>query len=84
MPTQANALVIACGALAREIVALRSANRWTHLDVQCLPAALHNTPQRITGAVRDAIRAHRDRYASILVAYGDCGTGGELDAMLGE
>ena len=84
MPTQANALVIACGALAREIVALRTANGWTHLDVQCLPAALHNAPQRITGAVRNAIRACRDRYASIFVAYGDCGTGGALDAMLAE
>jgi uncharacterized protein DUF1638 len=76
------ALVIACGALAREIVALREANGWTHLDVQCLPAELHNTPRRITAAVRDKIVANRDRYASIFVAYGDCGTGGELDAML--
>ena len=82
MSIQAKALVIACGALAREIVALRDANDWSHLDVQCLPAELHNTPQRITGAVRAKIVANRDRYASIFVAYGDCGTGGALDAML--
>ena len=84
MGSHATTLVIACGALAREIVALRDANGWSHLDVQCLPPELHNTPQRITGAVREKIRANRDRYASILVAYGDCGTGGALDAMLAE
>ena len=76
--------MIACGALAREIVALRRANSWSHLDVQCLPADLHNQPRRIPGAVREKIRANRDRYASIFVAYGDCGTGGELDAVLAE
>ena len=75
-------LVIACGALAREIAALRRANDWPHLDVRCLPAELHNRPERIPGAVRDAIRASRGRYASIFVAYGDCGTGGALDAVL--
>jgi len=84
MGTPATALVIACGALAREIAALRDANGWSHLDVQCLPAALHNTPRRIPAAVRDKIRTNRGRYASIFVAYGDCGTGGELDAVLAE
>ena len=84
MRRQATALVVACGALAREIVALRAANGWSHLDVRCLPADLHNTPRRITGAVRDTIRANRGRYATIFVAYGDCGTGGELDAMLAQ
>jgi hypothetical protein len=77
-------LVIACGALAREIAALRRANDWPHLAVLCLPADLHNHPRRIPGAVRDAIRAHRSRNAAIFVAYGDCGTGGELDAVLRE
>jgi hypothetical protein len=77
-------LVIACGALAREIAALRRANDWPHFDVQCLPADLHNHPRRIPGAVRGKIRANRDRYASILVAYGDCGTGGGLDAVLAD
>src|SRR5215471_18537911 len=77
-------LVIACGALAHEIVALRRINGWRTLDVQCLPASLHNTPQAITAAVRKKIRANRNRYASIFVAYGDCGTGGALDAMLAE
>jgi hypothetical protein len=75
-------LIIACGALAREIAALRRANDWPHLDVRCLPAELHNRPERIPGAVRDAIQANRDGYATIFVAYGDCGTGGALDAVL--
>src|SRR5580658_9498656 len=76
------ALVIACGALAREITALRHVNGWTDLDVCYLPPQLHNRPERIAAAVQQQIRMHRDRYARIFVAYGDCGTGGGLDAML--
>ena len=75
-------LVVACGALAREIVALRTLNRWTGLDVQCLPPELHNRPERIPGAVRSAIEAARGRYDRLFVAYADCGTGGRLDAVL--
>jgi hypothetical protein len=77
-------LVIGCGALAREIVALRRANGWTALDVRCLPAELHNRPERIAPAVQAEIRANRGRYRTIFVAYGDCGTGGRLDAVLNE
>jgi len=77
-------LLIACGALAREIAALRRANGWSALDVHCLPAQLHNRPERIAPAVRAAIQAHRARYASLFVVYGDCGTGGQLDAVLKE
>ena len=77
-------LVIACGALAHEIVALRRANAWDHLDVRCLPADLHNRPAEIPAAVRGAIRAARDQYRSIFVAYADCGTGGLLDDVLRE
>jgi hypothetical protein len=77
-------LIIACGALAREITALRRANGWDQLDVQCLPAELHNRPEKIPAAVRGLIHASRDRYRSIFVAYGDCGTGGLLDRVLRE
>lgn len=73
-------LLIACGALAREIVALRAANGWTHLDLTCLPAILHNHPDRIVPAVEAAVAAHRDSYDSIFVVYADCGTGGLLRA----
>ena len=75
-------LIIACGALAREIVALRRLNDWPHMDVQCLPAELHNRPEKITAAVKEKITLNRSAYASIFVAYADCGTGGLLDAML--
>ena len=77
-------LLIACGALAREIVSLIEHNRWTAFDVACLPAKWHNTPQLITPAVRDRIREARGRYRKIFVAYGDCGSGGLLDRMLAE
>ena len=75
-------LIIACGALAREIAALRRMNQWTALDVRCLPAELHNRPERIAPAVRAEIRAQRDRYRTIFVAYGECGTAGQLDTVL--
>ena len=84
MDTPARKLIIACGALAHEIAALRRANGWDMIDVVCLPPELHNRPERIAGAVREKIRAHRGEYADIFVAYGDCGTGGALDAVLRE
>jgi hypothetical protein len=84
MGAAAGTLVIACGALAREIVALRKVNDWPHMEVQCLPAELHNRPEKITDAVREKIQANRGRYTSMFVAYADCGTGGMLDAMLAE
>ena len=71
-------LVVACGALAHEIVALRDVNGWDHVDLACLPAILHNRPERIARAVEDAVGRHRENYAQIFVAYADCGTGGEL------
>ncbi len=84
MDTRARKLVIACGALAHEITALRAANGWSTLDVACLPPELHNRPEKIAGAVRAKIREHRDDYDAIFVAYADCGTRGELDAVLAE
>ena len=77
-------LVIACGALAREILALKAANRWDHIDLTCLPAKLHLYPEKISDAVREAVAEHRDAYAQILIAYADCGTGGGLEATCKE
>jgi hypothetical protein len=82
--TPTGTLLIACGALAREIAALRQANGWRTVDVRCLPAQLHNQPQHIAPAVRAVIQENRQRYAKIFVVYGDCGTGGRLDAVLKE
>lgn len=73
-------LLIACGALAHEVLALKAANGWDHLDLQCLPAKLHLWPDRITPAVEAAVEAARDDYDSIFVVYADCGTGGMLKA----
>lgn len=77
-------LIIACGALAREITVLKRANGWTDMDVHCLPPELHNRPERIVPAVREQIDTHRSHYETIFVAYADCGTGGMLDVLLRE
>ncbi len=84
MASDGRQLVIACGALAHEIAALRSAYGWLSLDVHCLPPELHNRPERIAPAVRDAIVARRADYDRVFVAYADCGTTGALDAVLSE
>lgn len=81
---KAKVLLLACGALAREIVDVIDRNKWQAFDIQCLPAKWHNTPQHIVPALREKIHASRDAYDSIFVLYGDCGTGGLLDAMLVE
>jgi len=79
---QSAKLIIACGALAREIQQLIDINSWTEVDVQCLPANLHNRPDQIPDRVLDKVQSNRDRYAHIFVAYADCGTGGLLDSAL--
>jgi hypothetical protein len=78
----ASLLVIACGAIARELVQLQKLNQWDHIEFQCLPAELHNTPERIPAAVEAKLESALDQYGGIFVAYADCGTGGLLDAML--
>lgn len=77
-------LLIACGALAREILALIRANGWQHMALTCLPAKLHLYPDKITEAVEEAVQKHRDDYARIFVVYADCGTGGGLAAKCAE
>ncbi|MCE8017033.1 DUF1638 domain-containing protein [Halomonas sp. MCCC 1A17488] len=76
-------LIIACGALAREIMALIDANDWHDVRLECLPADLHNRPDRIPEAVGRKLR-EASRYSRIFVAYADCGTGGLLDEVLAE
>ncbi|MGL4237641.1 DUF1638 domain-containing protein [Tabrizicola sp.] len=73
-------LLIACGALAHEILALKAANGWSHLDLQCLPAKLHLWPEKIIPAVEEAVAENRGAYETIFVVYADCGTGGLLQA----
>lgn len=81
-PEAARVLVIGCGALARELLAVVARNDLDSIDVTCLPAHYHNTPQLIPGAVEERILASRSEYERIFVAYGDCGTGGALDQVL--
>ena len=83
-PGQGNVLLLACGALGREIVDLIERNRWTAFDLQCLPAKWHNTPDKIVPALREKIREAKGKYESVFVLYGDCGTGGGLDKLLAE
>jgi len=81
---QGKLLVIACGALAREIVWLQKVNGWEQFDLQCLDAELHNRPKLIPGKLRLKIEQNRKNYNHIFVAYADCGTGGQIDALLAE
>jgi hypothetical protein len=75
-------LVLACGALAREVLAIARANRWAHVDVHCLPAKLHVTPDRIPAAVDEALTKAIGRYDRVFVGYADCGTAGALDSVI--
>jgi hypothetical protein len=74
--------LIACGALAHEIVQLKTLNNWENLTVQCLPAELHNRPEKIPVAVEQKILENQDRFDKILIGYADCGTGGMLDQLV--
>lgn len=76
----ASILLIACGALAREILDIKTRNGWNHMALTCLPAILHVHPERITQAVEDTVAKHRDRFEKIYVVYADCGTGGLLQS----
>lgn len=82
MPEQI--LVIACGALAREIRDLKQRHGWHHLHLQCMDARLHNEPSRIPSLLREKIRENKGRYEKIYVAYADCGTAGGIDRVLAE
>jgi len=84
-PQPSKVLVIGCGALVRELREVAALNG-RHLEVECLPAIMHNRPEQIPDAVRRRIRAAKDRgtYRTILVGYMDCGTGGLLDRVCSE
>lgn len=75
-------LVLACGALAREILDLVRLNQWHHVTLECLPATLHHVPDQITPAIERRLDTVGTDYDHVLIGYGDCGTGGHLDALL--
>jgi len=77
-------LVIGCGALASETAAVLDQNGLEGIDVEYLPAKLHNRPQLIPAKLRERIVERRDRYDEIFVAYSDCGSGGGIDEVIDE
>ncbi len=79
-------LIIACAALTRElraVVGQMPEEIAASFDIKYLPAPLHNRPERIPDAVEQLLSENIDRYARVVVAYADCGTGGLLDTVLG-
>ena len=83
-PVPESILVIACGALAQEITALKRASGWDHLHLATMDAWLHNRPEKIPDRLREKLRRYRGRYDRIFVAYADCGTAGGIDKVLEE
>jgi hypothetical protein len=81
-PPGPSVLVLACGAIAREVLAIVRLNGWTHVDVRCLPAKLHVVPEQIPDAVDAKLRQLGPEYDHVFVAYADCGTSGALDRVL--
>ena len=77
-------LVIACGAIAKEITALIRMNNWNHLQLRYLPAKLHNEPHKITQNIRKNLINAQNKFSQIFIGYADCGTGGQLDTLLDE
>lgn len=74
--------VIACGMIAREILAVNAQLGREHIDLKCLPANFHHHPERIAPAMDKAIMdARAEGFDRIFVGYADCGTGGELDRI---
>jgi hypothetical protein len=75
-------LVIACGMIAREILAVKQQLGLDHLELTCLPAEFHFYPDRIAPAMDKAIEeAKAQGYSNIFIGYADCGTGGMLDRI---
>ena len=76
-------LVIACGMIAREVLAVKDALKLDHIDLTCLPADFHYYPDRIPAAMDEAIvEARAAGYRHVFAGYADCGTGGQLDRVL--
>ena len=78
---QGRILSIACGALAGEIIHLIEINRWSHIDLQCLFAILHNELKTIIPTVKEAVQKYKPKYSKIFVVYADCGTGGQFQTI---
>ena len=81
-PTAKSLRIIACGMIAREVLAVNQQLGFDHIDLKCLPANFHHHPERIAPAMDRAIIQARDEgYDEVFVGYADCGTGGHLDEV---
>ncbi len=77
--------VIACGAIAREILAVKALNGLDHLSLECLPAIWHVWPEKIAPALREKIaEARAAGHENIFIGYAECGTQGEIDRICAE
>lgn len=75
-------VIIACGALAKEMVELQKLNHWDHIELRCIPAQIHNYPKKIPDLVETKIIEAKKEGKQVYVAFADCGTGGQLDKVL--
>lgn len=83
-PPAPQTLVLACGALVKELQALRELNGLHNLVIECLPATLHMHPEAIPDRLRQRLGEIARDYDRVLIGYGDCGTAGEIDAVCDE
>jgi Protein of unknown function (DUF1638) len=84
-PSAEKTRVIACGAIAREIVAITKLNGLDHIELVCLPAIWHVFPEKIGPGLREAItEARADGIKHIFIAYAECGTQGQVDKICEE
>lgn len=75
--------IIACGALAHEILHLIRLNNLKNLQLFCLPANLHLQPQKIVPRLETKIVELRGKgFEKIYLGYGDCGTVGAIDKLM--
>lgn len=82
LKSQPKLRVIACGMIAREVLAVNDQLGFDHVDLKCLPAEYHHHPEKIAPEMDKAIdRARAEGFEHIFVGYADCGTGGALDKV---
>ncbi len=77
-------MILACGALSKEISTLIRINNWSHLEIQYLPAILHNSPEKITAELRNILLNSQANFSKIFIGFADCGTGGKIDSLIEE
>lgn len=78
---QSKTRIIACGMIAREILAINN-QLGDVIDLQCLPAEYHFSPEKIAPALDTAIaEAKAEGFENIFIGYADCGSTGAIDKI---